>query len=283
MFVFPVQKLLEEMHRLQPDLLSACRKSVEQASRDLTFTRLDETSFVACSSISIDHALMEHTQQAAVITADIGWNDVGSWNALWDLGEGDTRGNVTHGDVLLHDVSNSYVRSERRLVSAVGVQDLVIVETDDAIMVSHRERAQEVKEIVNALDRDERAESEFHSRVYRPWGHYEGITKSDRFQVKQISVKPGEMLSLQMHHHRAEHWVVVRGTAVVTKGDEEIMLTENQSTYIPIGVKHRLANPGEIELTVIEVQSGSYLGEDDIIRFDDIYGRDLPDPTGAKQ
>jgi mannose-1-phosphate guanylyltransferase/mannose-6-phosphate isomerase len=273
MFVFPVRKLLEEIADLQPEMLAACRKSVEEASRDLTFTRLEEAAFGLSPSISIDHALMEKTQSAAVVTCEIGWSDVGSWGALWEIGDRDDQGNVTLGDVVLHDVKNSYIRSEKRLISAVGVRDLVIVETDDAILVAPRDRAQEVKAIVAELDRNERPEAEFHARVYRPWGYYEGVAEGERFQVKRISVKPGEKLSLQMHHHRAEHWVVVNGTALVTNGDQEIMLTENQSTYIPIGVTHRLENPGEIELTLIEVQSGSYLGEDDIVRFDDIYGR----------
>ena len=273
MFVFPVRKLLEEMGQFQPDLLAACRESVSNASRDLTFTRLEETAFGRAPSISIDHALMEKTQSAAVVTCEIGWSDVGSWAALWELADRDEKGNATLGDVVLHDVENSYIRSEGRLVSAIGVRDLVIVETDDAVLVAPRERAQEVKEIVSELDRAGRAESELHARVYRPWGTYEGVANGEGFQVKRISVKPGGQLSLQMHHHRAEHWVVVQGTARVTLGDEEIMLTEDQSTYIPLGVKHRLENPGEIDLTLIEVQSGAYLGEDDIVRYDDIYGR----------
>ncbi len=273
MFVLPVRRLLEEIGELQPDLFAACRDSVQNASRDLTFTRLDEATFSASPSISIDHALMEKTKSAAVVTCEIGWNDIGSWAALWEIGEHDEHGNVTLGDVVLHDVENCYVRSEKRLITAIGVRDLVIVETDDAILVTPRDRAQDVKEIVTKLDGLDRPEAELHARVYRPWGYYEGVAEGDRFQVKQISVTPGEKLSLQMHHHRAEHWVVVQGTARVTNGEQEIMLTENQSTYIPIGVTHRLENPGEIDLTLIEVQSGSYLGEDDIVRFDDIYGR----------
>ncbi len=282
MFVFPVRTLLEEMDQFQPDLLAACRDSVERAGRDLTFTRLEESAFSKAPSISIDHALMEKTQSAAVVTCEIGWSDVGSWAALWELGDKDEQGNVILGDVVLHDVANSYIRSEKRLISAVGVRDLVIVETDDAILVAPRDRAQEVKEIVSQLDRAERVEADQHARVYRPWGSYEGVAHGNRFQVKQITVKPGGKLSLQMHHHRAEHWVVVEGTARVTNGDQEIMLTENQSTYIPLGVTHRLENPGEIDLILIEVQSGAYLGEDDIVRFDDIYGRSQvatePDP-----
>lgn len=273
MFVFPVRTLLEEMGRFQPQLLAACRASVDSANRDLSFTRLDEAAFGTSPSISIDHALMEKTQSAAVVTCEIGWSDVGSWAALWEIGDRDEQGNVILGDVVLHDVENSYIRSEKRLITAIGVRDLVIVETEDAIMVAPRERSQEVKEIVARLDQDERDETDLHARVYRPWGTYEGVAEGKRFQVKQIVVKPGGKLSLQMHHHRAEHWVVVEGTARVTNGDREMTLTENESTYIPIGVTHRLENPGETDLTLIEVQSGDYLGEDDIVRFDDIYGR----------
>ena len=273
MFVFPIGPLLTELGRFEPDLMAACRDAVAKSTRDLTFTRLEERAFADATSISIDHAVMERTDRAAVVTADIGWNDVGSWAALWEIGDRDEAGNVSVGDVVLRDVENSYVRSEGRLISAIGVRDLVIVETPDAIFVAPRDRAQEVKEVVAELDAGDRSEPDLHARVYRPWGYYEGVADGDRFQVKQISVKPGEKLSLQMHHHRAEHWVVVQGTARVTKGDEEILLTENQSTYIPLGVQHRLENPGEIELTLIEVQSGAYLGEDDIVRFDDLYGR----------
>ena len=273
MFVFPIAPLLEEMERQQPQVVAACEKAVAQAERDLTFTRLDEASFAASPSISVDHAVMEGARRAVVVRAEIGWNDIGSWNALWDLAERDADGNASQGDVVLEDVKNSYVRAERRLVTAIGVSDLVIVETDDAVLVTSRERAQEVKSIVETLDGAERDEAELHARVYRPWGYYEGVAEGARFQVKQISVSPGQKLSLQMHHHRAEHWVVVQGTARVTKGDEEVLLTENQSTYIPIGVTHRLENPGEIELLLIEVQSGGYLGEDDIVRLEDDYGR----------
>ena len=273
MFVFPVQGLLNELETLESELLSACRDAVGKSSRDLTFTRLDANAFADAPSISIDHAVMERTGNAAVVTADIGWNDVGSWAALWEIGERDDAGNVTHGDVVLRDVANSYVRSERRLIAAIGVEDLVVVETDDAILVAPKGRAQEVKDVVAGLDASGRTESDLHARVYRPWGYYEGVAEGERFQVKQIAVSPGEKLSLQMHHHRAEHWVVVQGTARVTCGDRETILTENQSTYIPIGETHRLENPGAIDLVLIEVQSGSYLGEDDIVRFEDVYGR----------
>lgn len=273
MFVFTAAALLGEMERFQPEVVAACRKAVEQASRDLTFTRLDKQCFAASPSISIDHAVMEHTTSAAVIGVDMAWNDIGSWNALWEIGDTDDAGNVTSGDVITRDVTDSYLRSETRLIGAVGLDNMVIIETDDAVMVTPRHRAQEVKEIVSALEDESRSEAKQHSRVYRPWGSHEGIAEGPRFQVKQISVRPGHKISLQKHHHRAEHWIVVQGTALVTKGDEETLLTENQSTYIPIGVPHRLENPGEIELTLIEVQSGPYLGEDDINRLEDIYGR----------
>jgi mannose-1-phosphate guanylyltransferase/mannose-6-phosphate isomerase len=273
MFVFPVTPLLSELERLQPGLLDHCRKAVAGASSDLTFTRLAAEPFAACPSISIDHALMEHTARAAVVTAEIGWSDVGSWTALWEIGERDERGNVTSGDVVMIDVENSYIRADKRLVTAIGVRDLVIVETSDAILVAPRDRAQEVRDVVAKLEQNGRSETELHARVYRPWGHYEGVAEGERFQVKRISVAPGGKLSLQMHHHRAEHWVVVQGTARITNGDHETLLTENQSTYIPIGASHRLENPGKTELILIEVQSGAYLGEDDIVRFEDIYGR----------
>ncbi|MFK7896463.1 MAG: mannose-1-phosphate guanylyltransferase/mannose-6-phosphate isomerase [Myxococcota bacterium] len=275
MFVFPVRGLLAELERLQPELLECCRKAVKEASRDLTFIRLQEDAFARSPSISIDHAVMEHTDRAAVVTPrGLGWNDVGSWNALWEIGEPDARGNVVAGDVALHDAEGCYVRAEKRLVAGVGIRDLVIVETQDAILVSPRNQVQDVREIVASLDQASRPESEWHAKVYRPWGSYERVADGDRFQVKQIVVKPGAKISLQMHHHRAEHWVVVQGTARVTKGEEEILLGENESTFIPLGVTHRLENPGEIDLTLIEVQSGSYLGEDDIVRFDDAYGRE---------
>lgn len=262
------------MERLQPELLECSRKAVSQASRDLTFIRLEEAAFALSPSISIDHAVMESTKHAAVVTArGLGWSDVGSWRALWEIGEADEKGNVTSGDVILHDAEGCYVRAEKRLVSGVGIRDLVIVETQDAILVSPRDCVQDVREIVAHLDHAERPEAEWHARVYRPWGSYESVAEGDRFQVKQICVSPGQKISLQMHHHRAEHWVVVQGTALVTKGDEQILLGENESTFIPLGVTHRLENPGEIDLTLIEVQSGSYLGEDDIVRFDDVYGR----------
>jgi mannose-1-phosphate guanylyltransferase/mannose-6-phosphate isomerase len=268
MFVFPVRALLEELERFQPDLVSACRDAVANAQRDLTFTRLDAAAFGRAEAISIDHALMEKTGSAAVVPCEIGWSDVGSWGALWEIGRRDERGNVVQGDVLLHDVENAYVRSESRLVAAVGVRDLVVVETADALLVAPRDRAQDVKEIVAQLDRAGRPEADRHALVHRPWGAYSAAASGDHFLVRQISVKPGGRLSLQRHRHRAEHWVVVQGRARVTIGDDVSEIERNQSTYIPPGVPHRLENPGEAELTVIEVQSGDYLGEDDIERLE---------------
>jgi mannose-1-phosphate guanylyltransferase/mannose-6-phosphate isomerase len=268
MFVFPVRALLEELERFQPDLVSACRDAVANAQRDLTFTRLEAAAFGRAEAISIDHALMEKTGSAAVVPCEIGWSDVGSWGALWEIGRRDERGNVVQGDVLLHDVENAYVRSESRLVAAVGVRDLVVVETADALLVAPRDRAQDVKEIVAQLDRAGRPEADRHALVHRPWGAYSAAASGDHFLVRQISVKPGGRLSLQRHRHRAEHWVVVQGRARVTIGDEVTEIERNQSTYIPPGVPHRLENPGEAELTVIEVQSGDYLGEDDIERLE---------------
>jgi mannose-1-phosphate guanylyltransferase/mannose-1-phosphate guanylyltransferase/mannose-6-phosphate isomerase len=274
MFVFSARQLLEELGRLRPDILSAAEKALAAATRDMDFMRLDAKTFEACPAESIDYAVMEKISNGAVVAADIGWSDVGSWSALWDIGKKDAAGNVTRGDAQMHDVANSYVRAGSRLVYLLGVKDLLVVETDDAVLIGDRSRAQEVKDIVERLDKDHRSEHVSHSRVYRPWGYYESIDAGERFQVKRLMVKPGEAISLQMHHHRAEHWVVVSGTAKVTRGDETIMISENQSTYIPLGTKHRLENPGKVPLYLIEVQSGGYLGEDDIVRFDDRYKRD---------
>ena len=236
--------------------------------------RLDAQTFAACPNISVDHAVMEKTKRAAVVAvADLGWNDIGSWTALADIAGRDAKGNSLSGDVLTETVTNSYIRSEHRLVAAIGLDNVVIVETADAVLVAHRDQAQDVKKIVAQLNAMGRHESLTHRRVVRPWGSYEGIDSGDRFQVKRIIVSPGAQLSLQMHHHRAEHWIVVKGTALVTNGDKEIILSENQSTYIPLGITHRLLNPGKIPLELIEVQSGAYLGEDDIVRFEDTYGR----------
>jgi mannose-1-phosphate guanylyltransferase/mannose-6-phosphate isomerase len=273
MFVFQARRYLEELQRFRPDVATAAKAAWEAGTRDLDFLRLDSAAFKACPADSVDYAVMERTSAAVMVQADIGWSDVGSWAALWETGKKDEKGNVAHGDVDLLDAKGCYVRAESRLVSVLGAMDLVIVETDDAVLVADMARSQEVKEVVDMLDRKARTEHVSHSRVYRPWGYYEGIDAGDRFQVKRIMVKPGEALSLQMHHHRAEHWVVVSGTARVTRGEETKLLSENESTYIPIGTKHRLENPGKTALFLIEVQSGGYLGEDDIVRFEDRYKR----------
>lgn len=273
MFLFRTDRYLEELERFAPPMLAACRQALDKAHKDLDFLRLDQTAFEACPGDSIDYAVMEKTDNAVVTPLDVGWNDMGSWTALWSIGERDADGNVLHGDVLAVDARNSYLRAGRRLVAAVGVDDLVVIETTDAVLVARKDRVQEVKAVVERLKAAGRAEATTHRKVYRPWGAYETIDDEDRFQVKHITVNPGAVLSLQMHHHRAEHWVVVKGTARVTRGDEVFMLTENQSAYIPLGTRHRLENPGKIPLELIEVQSGSYLGEDDIIRYDDAYGR----------
>jgi mannose-1-phosphate guanylyltransferase/mannose-1-phosphate guanylyltransferase/mannose-6-phosphate isomerase len=273
MFMFRASRYLEELEKFAPEMLSCCREALEKAQRDLDFVRLDADAFGACPKDSIDYAVMEKTADAAVIPLDAGWSDVGSWSALWEVGQADGFGNVMRGDVLTHDSRNCYLHSSGRMVAAVGLEDHVVVETADAVLVARRDRAQDVKAIVEQLKEKGRGEALLHRRVNRPWGSYESIDQSDRFQVKRITVNPGASLSLQMHHHRAEHWIVVKGTARITKGDETLVLSENQSTYIPLGVKHRLENPGLIPLELIEVQSGAYLGEDDIVRFEDRYGR----------
>ena len=273
MFVFLAKRYLEELQRFRPDIAAAAKAAWQASKSDLDFMRLDSAAFEACPSDSVDYAVMERTSASVMVQADMGWSDVGSWEALWETGNKDGSGNVTHGDVDLRDVKGCYVRAESRLVSVLGTTDLVVVETDDAVLVASKSRSQEVKEVVETLDRKARTEHVSHSRVYRPWGYYESIDAGDRFQVKRIMVKPGEALSLQMHHHRAEHWVVVSGTARVTRDEETKLLAENESTYIPIGTKHRLENPGKTPLFLIEVQSGGYLGEDDIVRFEDRYQR----------
>jgi mannose-1-phosphate guanylyltransferase/mannose-6-phosphate isomerase len=273
MFLFNCRQFLNELESVRPDILSACEDSLAQGRHDLDFCRLDKAAFAACPSDSIDYAVMEHTQNAAVVPTDIGWNDIGAWSALWDVGAKDAKGNVLRGDIYLDGVENSLVRAESRMVAAIGVSNLLIVETADAVLVADKNRAQDVKKVVDFLKASGRSEHEFHTRVFRPWGWYEGIDVGERFQVKRIMVKPGEKLSLQMHHHRAEHWVVVSGTARVTRDGVEELLAENESIYIPLGATHRLENPGRLPLHLIEVQSGSYLGEDDIVRFEDIYQR----------
>lgn len=273
MFMFRASRYLEELEKFAPEMLACCREALEKAQRDLDFVRLDAEAFAACPKDSIDYAVMEKTAEAVVIPLDAGWSDVGSWSALWEVGQSDVAGNVVRGDVLTHDSRNCYLHSTGRMVAAVGLEDHVVVETADAVLVARRDRAQDVKAIVEQLKAQGRGEALLHRRVNRPWGSYESIDHSERFQVKRITVNPGASLSLQMHHHRAEHWIVVKGTARITRGDDTLVISENQSTYIPLGVKHRLENPGLIPLELIEVQSGAYLGEDDIVRFDDHYGR----------
>lgn len=274
-FLFPVALLLRELERLQPAMVAACKEALAKAKRDLDFLRLDRDAFAKAPANSIDYAVMEHTPHAAVVPVEMGWSDVGTWDALWQVGNGakDARGNLAIGDVILEESQNCYVRAEQGLVTTLGVDDLIIVSTGDAVMVARRDRAQDVKKLIARLEKDGRSELLAHPLVHRPWGTYRSIHSGERVQVKHIMVKPGGILSLQMHHHRAEHWVVVTGTAKVTKGNEEMMLHENESTFIPMGTRHRLENPGKIPLHLIEVQSGSYLGEDDIIRYDDTYGR----------
>ncbi|WP_461537932.1 mannose-1-phosphate guanylyltransferase/mannose-6-phosphate isomerase [Spongorhabdus nitratireducens] len=273
MFMFKASRYLQELQKFQPEILQACRKAIATEHPDMDFVRLDETAFKTCPDDSIDYAVMEKTEDAFVVPLDAGWSDVGSWSSLWDIARKDQNGNAVQGDVLLHDTSNSLIRSEKKLIATVGVNDLIITESDDAILVASKDRVQDVKKIVESLKADQRSEAKLHRKAYRPWGAYDSIDSGERFQVKHITVKPGAKLSLQKHYHRAEHWIVVKGTALVTNGDKEILLTENQSTYIPIGAVHRLENPGKFDLELIEVQSGSYLGEDDIVRIKDTYGR----------
>ncbi|WP_049458176.1 mannose-1-phosphate guanylyltransferase/mannose-6-phosphate isomerase [Stenotrophomonas maltophilia] len=272
MFLFKASRYLQELERFHPAMLAGSRQAWQQARRDADFTRLDKDAFTAVASDSIDYAVMEKTADAVVIPLDAGWNDVGSWTALRDVSQQDGDGNAHQGDVIAIDCRNTYAYAQR-LVALVGLDDVVVVETDDAVLVGKADRMQEVKTVVAQLKAEGRSEATWHRKVYRPWGAYDSIDNGERFQVKRITVKPGGTLSLQMHHHRAEHWIVVSGTAEVTRGNEVILLSENQSTYIPLGVTHRLRNPGKLPLELIEVQSGSYLGEDDIVRFEDTYGR----------
>lgn len=278
MFVFRVDVMLGELRQLAPDLVKASEKALAAGVRDLDFLRLDSESFDSAQNISIDHAVMERTDKAAVVPCDIGWSDVGAWSALWSLQSQDSNGNVLQGDVIVHDSTGCFVRSDESLTALVGVKDLVVVVTGDAVLVADRHRSQDVKLIADRLKADGRPELREHELVYRPWGSYQGIDAGDGYQVKQIVVKPGGRLSLQSHTMRAEHWIVVQGVAQVTCDDKVFLLHENQSTYIPLGAKHRLENPGPLPLRLIEVQSGSYLGEDDIVRYDDAYGRAKPEP-----
>ena len=273
MFMFKAACFLESLTEFQPKMAHACENAMQTAERDMYFIRPNAEAFSTCPSDSIDYAVMEHTPEGAVVSLDCDWSDIGAWSALWEAGDQDAAGNVMQGDVVLHNTHNSYVRSQSRLVTTTGVQDLVVVETADAVMVADRHSVQDVKHIVNALKASGRGEADVHHRIFRPWGSYESLISGDGFQVKRLKVNPGQQLSLQVHRHRAEHWVVVRGTATVVNGDRQMILTADQSTYIPVGVKHRLSNDGTETLELIEVQSGSYMGEDDIVCFDDVYGR----------
>ncbi|HST44312.1 MAG TPA: mannose-1-phosphate guanylyltransferase/mannose-6-phosphate isomerase, partial [Luteimonas sp.] len=272
MFLFRASRYLEELQRFRPDMLAAVRAAYDAAARDGDFVRLEREAFAACPSDSIDYAVMERTDRACVLPVDIGWNDVGSWSALWAVSPQDGDGNASHGEVIAVDSHDNYTYA-RTLVALVGVDGLVVVETEDAILVARKDRVQEVKAVVARLKADQRSHAVLHREVHRPWGSYDSIDAADGFQVKRIKVKPGARLSLQSHKHRAEHWIVVRGTARVTRDNDVFELHANQSTYIPLGAKHRLENPGEAMLELIEVQSGGYLGEDDIVRYEDVYGR----------
>ena len=272
-FLFTAATYLDALERLQPGMLEAAREALERSDQDMTFCRLDAEAFAAAPSDSIDYAVMERVEKAAVVPVDMGWSDLGAWSALWEIEDKDGEGNVTRGDVLLHDTSNSYVHADHAMVAVSGLDNVIVVATDDAVLVVDRHNAQNVKQLVERLKAEGRGEHNLHTMVHRPWGCYRGIDLGDRHQVKRITVKPGEQLSLQMHYHRAEHWIVASGTARVTVGDKQYLLRENESTYIPMGDVHRLENPGKVPLDIIEVQSGSYLGEDDIVRFEDGYGR----------
>lgn len=274
MFMFKASAYLNALEAFAPEILEVCKRAIATEASDLDFIRIDKDIFQTCPDDSIDYAVMEKTDKAAMVPLDAGWSDVGSWSSLWETAETkDEQGNVIIGDAILSGVNNSYINAEQRLISVVGLDDVVVVETKDAVLVAHKEKVQNIKNVVTQLKQDKRPEFEFHREVFRPWGSYDSLDSGERFQVKRIKVKPGEKLSLQMHHHRAEHWVVVSGSANITIGEETYLVTENESVYIPIGEKHTLENPGKIQLELIEVQTGSYLGEDDIVRFTDRYGR----------
>lgn len=273
MFMFRASCYLAELEKYHPEMVACCRTALAGGGRDMDFIRVERDAFVACPADSIDYAVMEKTDKAVMVPLNAGWNDIGSWSALWEVGDKSSQGNVVSGDVLLEETYNSFIHSSQRLVAAVGIQDLIVVESQDAVLVAHKNYVQDVKKIVEQLKIKGRNEHKIHREVYRPWGTYDVIDLGERYQVKRITVKPGAKLSVQMHHHRAEHWIVVCGTAKVTRGEETYLVTENQSTYISVGEVHSLENPGVTLLELIEVQSGSYLGEDDIVRFEDNYGR----------
>lgn len=274
MFMFKASVYIEELKAFNPRILDACEESLKNAESDLDFLRIDKEAFSVCPDDSIDYAVMEKTTKACMVTLDAGWNDVGSWTSLWDTAKNkDENNNVVLGDVILTDVNDSYINSEQRLISVIGLDNVIVVETKDAVLVAAKDQVQNIKRVVSQLKLEKRPEFEFHREVLRPWGSYDSIDTGERYQVKRITVKPGEKLSVQMHHHRAEHWIVVSGTASVTIGEKTSLVAENESVYIPVGEVHALENPGKIPLELIEVQSGSYLGEDDIVRFSDRYGR----------
>lgn len=273
MFMFKASTIISELERFAPDMLSSCQQALAESKTDLDFIRLNQEQFEKCPSDSLDYAVMEKTDKAVVIPLDAGWSDVGSWPSLWENHQKDQQNNVIVGDSVIENVTNSYIHSEHRLVSVLGVDNLIVVDTPDAVMIASKDQAENIKSIVASLSKQNRDEATMHRKGYRPWGYYDSIDSGERFQVKRLSVNPGASLSLQLHHHRAEHWVVVKGIAEVTCGDKVVLLSENESTFIPVGVKHRLHNPGRVPVEIIEVQSGSYLGEDDIVRFDDVYNR----------
>ncbi|RHW76425.1 mannose-1-phosphate guanylyltransferase/mannose-6-phosphate isomerase [Colwellia sp. RSH04] len=273
MFLFKASRYVEELAKHRPDILKSCQNAMQDVQQDLDFLRPNKDAFLACANESIDYAVMEKTEDAVVVPLDAGWSDVGSYSALWDVCEQDQDKNVIKGDVIAQQTSNSYLHSQNKLIATVGVDNLVVIDTPDAVLVANKDKVQDVKNIVTHLKANKREEASIHREVYRPWGKYDSVDVGERFQVKRITVKPGAKLSVQMHHHRAEHWIIVSGTAKVTIDDNTVLLSENQSTFIPIGAVHALENPGKLPLEMIEVQSGSYLGEDDIVRFEDRYGR----------
>ena len=273
MFLFKASRYLDELKAFRPEMFKVCSKAMASAGRDLDFCRIPEKSFAPCSDESIDYAVFENTTDAVMVAMDAGWNDIGSWTSLWDVSEKDVNGNACSGDVIVESTNNAFIRSDYKLIAAIGADDMVIVSTKDTVMVAHKDQVHKVKDVVAKIKRDGRSEWESHREVHRPWGKYDSVDVGGRYQVKRITVKPGGKLSVQMHHHRAEHWVVVSGIAKVTNGKKQFLLSENQSTYIPLGVVHSLENPGKTPLEIIEIQSGSYLGEDDIVRVDDLYGR----------
>lgn len=273
MFMFKASTYLQELEKFNPAIAKNAKNAIQNSKNDLDFVRLDKTCFEQCPDDSIDYAVMEKTEHAVVVPLNANWNDVGAWKSVWEVSAKDENGNVLRGDTIVEGTTNTLVHAEHRLVSILGLDDVVVIETSDAVLVANKNKVQDIKKIVEQLKKTHRSEVDQHRKVYRPWGSYDSIEHGSRYQVKCIVVNPGQKLSLQMHHHRAEHWIVVNGTAKVRKGDETVMLTENQSIYIPLGETHALENPGKVPLELIEVQSGSYLGEDDIVRFEDVYGR----------